>query len=48
MSSFLFRLHHLSSYKKLFYVTEIQEAIIVIKHMLSLMYSIQLNENFFT
>ena len=37
-----------SYYKKLFYVTEIQETIIVIRHMLSLMYSIQLNENFFT
>ena len=41
--SFLFSLPHLSSYKKLFYITEIQEAIIVIRHMLSLMYSIQLN-----
>ena len=34
-------------YKRLFYINEIQEAIIAIMHMLSLIYSIQLNEIFF-
>ena len=34
-------------YKRLFYINEIQEAIIAIMHILYLIYSIQLNEIFF-
>ena len=34
--------------KRLFYINEMQEAIIAIMHMLSLMYSIQLNEKLCT
>ena len=45
---FLFSFHHLSSYKRLFYINEMREAIIAIMRILSLMYSIQLNEKPFT
>ena len=35
-------------YKRIFYINEIQEAVITIMGMLSLMYSIPLDENLFT